>query len=737
MHSELHFFNRNFATGFAHTVRGSRLSDLWWDMATNPNLPLGAFITTLGGKRCTALPRTDVNTQTSTTSTSSSFSSLSTSTTSAAQVLVPVPPAVQLTTAQLTPPPPAVATSSAAVSIDQFSTIASTPEAVSPAAVAPQPQASVADNSIAALPSTAITTPLAATTASQVLPTPAQSEVLQTDSSAAAPFTTIGLASGSGAAGSATQTAGSAPSVVAVPNNSSESNGNGSTIAVAGGVIGGVAIVSLVAFFIWFWRRRVLKKRRSTLLTPLSADPSFGTRPRTEKPGYFIRRDSIGPTPRSTKIKAALRAQYGRVRGRLDTLTRSASVRSTASHSTARSVDMNRGNSQFMDPSPVIGHERKNSSALSARADNDMSIKERIMEMWARFTGGRAQDSGDDKNDIFAARGIAGGMKERAAPTPSSRRLTNKPDFLTLLNMDDSELDREAQRRRLSRTRGGSEGSGIGGLTLDFGDNPFSDVNALTTNKAKAVPLVVSGANNPFSDANAIAGPSAPPRPSTYVKDIRRSRGQSVGASTIDLNKVYDLQGLRVVNETSRPPSGLTGLGQHESSFYFRDSSGSIESFATKRGKFRSDPFDLEQLSSQVSGSIPGYTVRPNIPSSNFSTVGDSNHGGRFSSSGSISMQYQQRVGAMGAGILARPAAAHTRNISDISSRYTSGISNGTLDEWSDPGPDVGPAAQGIYDASRRSSAADAYNPYSSGSGSEAGSRRTSQASSVKLGYAL
>lgn len=717
-------------------------------MATNPNLPLGAFITTLGGKRCTALPRTDVNTQTSTTSTSSSFSSFST-TTSAVQVLVPVPPAVQLTTAQLTPPPPppAVATSSV-VSVDQFSTIASTPEAVSPAAVAPQPQASVADNSIAALPSTALNTPLAATTASasasasasQVAPTPAQSEVLQTDTSAAAPFTTIGLASGSGAAAAGTQTAASAQTVLAVPSTSSGSNGNSSTIAVAGGVIGGVAVISLVAFFIWFWRRRILKKRRSTLLTPLSADPSFGTGPRAEKPGYFIRRDSIGPTPRSTKIKAALRAQYGRVRGRLDTLTRSASVRSTVSHSTVRSVDMNRGNSQFMDTSPIIGHERKNSSALSARADNDMSIKERIIEMWARFTGGRSQDPGDDKNDIFAARGISGGMKEKTV-TPSSRRLTNKPDFLTLLNMDDGELDREAQRRRLSRTRGGSEGSGIGGLTLDFGEDPFSDVNALTTNNLKAVPLVVSGANNPFSDTNAIAGSSAPPRPSTYVKDIRRSRGQSVGASTIDLNKVYDLQGLRVVNETSRPPSGTTGVGPHESSFYFRDSSGSIESFATKRGKFRSDPFDLEQLSSQVSGSIPGYTTRPNIPSSNFSTVGDSNHGGRFSSSGSISMQYQQSVGSMGAGILARPAAAHTRNISDISSRYTSGISNGTLDEWSDPGPDVGPAAQGIYDASRRSSAADAYNPYSSGpgsgSGSEAGSRRTSQASSVKLGYAL
>lgn len=447
---------------------------------------------------------------------------------------------------------------------------------------------------------------------------------------------------------------------------------------------------------------------------------------RSEKGPYLIHRDSIGPTPRSTKVKAALRAQYGRVRGRFDTIARSRSVSSVSSHAPGRSVDMNRGNSQFMDASPINTHSRNNSSALSARNDGDMSIKERIMEMWARFKGsGKQELSGDEKNDIFAARGIAGGSKGKTSP--SSRPLANKPDFLTLLNMDDNELDREAQRLRMSRTRGGSEGSGLGGLNLDFGEDPFSDLNAVSTSNQRPGPPMASGANNPFSDANAIGG-SIPRKPSNYVADIRRSRGQSIG-SFIDMDKAYNIRGLRVVNEEAAAGSAAGGIGTARGQSFYRDSqvsAASFESFTTKRDKFRSDPFDLEQLSSQVSGSIPNYTSRAMYEHA------------RLSSSGSISQQYQMSVGSLGAGILSRPPAAHTRHLSDTSSKYTSGISEGTLAEWSDPGPDVGPAAT-RYDASRRSSGADVFTPFIPGRASsrDGGSRRSSRTGSIQMGYAL
>lgn len=417
----------------------------------------------------------------------------------------------------------------------------------------------------------------------------------------------------------------------------------------------------------------------------------------------MIERDSIGPTPRSTKVKVALRAQYSRVRGRI---ARSGSIRSISSTNSGRSVDMNRGNSQFMDSSPIVEGGRKNSSAVAPDGGNT-SFKDQIWAILAKLRGPKMRDPGwnENKNDIFAARGLGGSMKEK--DNPRTRPITNKPDFLTLLNMDDTELDREAQRRRMSRTRGGSESSVLGGLNLNFSQDPFSDANAMTSNSAKPAPLLVSGANNPFSDANAIPGPAYPPQPSTYVADIRRSRGQSVG-TTIDLNQVMDL---RVVNGVSRPPSGATTRpGGYESTMYMRESTASFESFNTRRNKFRSDPFDLEPLS-QGSGSFD----RSAVASSTFSTVGSSGAGRYPSTSGSIPIAHQSGVRSVpGGDVIRKPVpAAHTRDNSLGSSKYTSGVSEGSMDDWSDPGPDVGPRA--VYTGS---------------------SRRTSQGS-VKMGYAL
>lgn len=427
----------------------------------------------------------------------------------------------------------------------------------------------------------------------------------------------------------------------------------------------------------------------------------------------MIERDSIGPTPRSTKVKVALRAQYSRVRGRI---ARSGSIRSISSTNSGRSVDMNRGNSQFMDTSPVVGRGRQNSSALPPNEEDNSSFKDRIAAIWSKLRGPQMRDPGwnENKNDIFAARGLGGSMKEKE--NPRTRPVTNKPDFLTLLNMDDNELDREAQRRRMSRSRGGSD-SVLGGLNLSFGQDPFSDVNAITSNSAKPAPFLVSGANNPFSDANAIPGPTYAPQPSSYVADIRRSRGLSVG-TTVDLNQVMDL---RVVNGVSRPPSGATARpGGYESRMYMRESAASaasFESFNTRRNKFRSDPFDLEPLSQGSST----FDDRSAVASSTFSTVGSSSGGVRYdSTSGSIPIgHHQSGVGmggraAPGGDVIRKPVpAAHARNDSLGSSKYTSGVSEGSMDDWSDPGPDVGPRA--VYTGN---------------------DRRTSQGS-VRMGYAL
>ncbi|TDZ21701.1 hypothetical protein Cob_v005426 [Colletotrichum orbiculare MAFF 240422] len=389
-------------------------------------------------------------------------------------------------------------------------------------------------------------------------------------------------------------------------------------VVIASSVVGAVAIVGLVGFLLWFWRKRWLRKRRSTLLTPLSIDPSFR---QGEKP-YVFDRESLGPTPRYAKLKAALGYIFKRFRGQVGGLiSRNRDSTSTGNRSQFRNISQ---------------HSRNNSSLSCNASPHDLvTTKDRLKDWWERLTADMKfnwllrGDGSNDQDQSASARNI----NERKAPTDG------QPDFLTLLGMDEREVDREARRRRVSsgKDSAGSADHFLGGLGLDFDNasaNPFADVNALSHNSAKPAPLsVVHPSNNPFSDVNAISAPAATAKPpTTYVADVRRSRGASVGGVT------------------TRPPSGSTFSPRLVS--MYRDSMQSVESFSTRRNKFRSDPFDLERP--ELLGS------RSNPASSNYSQVGGT----------------APRL----------PGSAHTRAES-FSSKYSSGVS---LDGWSDPGPDVG-----------------------------------------------
>ncbi|KAK3941192.1 hypothetical protein QBC46DRAFT_259209 [Diplogelasinospora grovesii] len=565
-------------------------------------LPPGALITSINGKRCTAIPRSGSG--------------------SAVQ-------ATATTTAQITNLANTALADTIQTSQTDSSITASTADVLSANSQQGAPAAQA----------TAQGTALPDVTAS---PDVTIGSTLVTDSPAAAtpPFTTIGTAQAStgNAAAEATDSGSSTNSAVsAVP--SPNSNAVQSTVAVAGGVIGGVVAISVVAFFVWWWRRRVLKKRRSTLLTPLDLDPRLGRR--DEKGEYVINRGSIGPTPMSEKLKAAVGYNMKKVRGRLSRIV----TRSNAGSQS--NVNLDRGNSQFMEPAVSDStHSRANSSALlSGGGAKVTSTKDRFVDWWTRLTADmkfnwrlREKDNNFD-NVPTQTRNIT---NEKMGAAMSS----GQPDFLTLLSMDDRELDQEAQRRRasISRRNGGSAGSAehfLGGLSLNLGENPFSDVNALPHTSAKPPPLVVSQPNNPFSDANAIRDPPPPAMPrGNYVADIRRSRGQSDS------------------NTRGRQPSTI----------YARDSVASVESFGTRRNKFRSDPFDLERP--ELLGNN-----KNSITSSTAGTAGSSGSGSRVS----------------------RPAGAHMRSES-FTSKYSSGIS---LGDWSDPGPDVGPAAGAAAAAAR------------------------------------
>lgn len=362
---------------------------------------------------------------------------------------------------------------------------------------------------------------------------------------------------------------------------SSGSQSKPTTAVVAGSVAGGVALVSIIAFLLWFWRKRAISKRRSSLLTPLTIAP--GKRRSSEKP-YVIDRGSVGPTPSGEKFRAAVGANFRRLRSKVSGV--------------GASADLGRAGE-------VTGRDRFRDWWERLAADVDFNWKLR--------------NEGVGAPDPAAARD----MREKNAAGGS------QPDFLTLLGMDEEEVRREAARRH----GGGNSGSGssgehfLGGLALNFDssaggggrEDPFSDANALTRDSAKPAPLAVSSTPaNPFSDENAAGGPSS------YVADVRRSRGRSSKGA------------------------GVPSL--------YRDSLQS--EIDPRRPKFRSDPFDLERPS--LLGGGQDLTMSPAVVGAD--------------------------AGVEGVG---RPRRAHTREDS-FTSKYSSGFS---LGDWSDPGPDVGPAA--------------------------------------------
>ncbi|CAI4214620.1 unnamed protein product, partial [Parascedosporium putredinis] len=305
------------------------------------------------------------------------------------------------------------------------------------------------------------------------------------------------------------------------------------TAVVAGSVAGGVAVVSLIAFLLWFWRKKKINRRRSSLLTPLTIEPSTLNGGNNEK-SYIIERGSVGPTPKTERIRAAVGARFQGLRGK-----------SSGSRS-GPSVDLRSG-SPYDDAS---FHSRNNSSSLSLGSGNKDVVtgKDRFKDWWSRVTA--------DVNFNWKMRNDRTMDADPAAAVRNvSERKGSQPDFLTLLGMDEKEVQREAQNRQANHSANGSAGSAnhfLGGLNLNFdsANNPFSDINALSHESAKPPPLTVSPRANPFSDANALsdkAGSSTKPHRPIVVDSV------------------------------------------------YRESVASVDNFDNKRNKFRSDPFDLER----------------------------------------------------------------------------------------------------------------------------------------------
>ncbi|KAJ4255020.1 hypothetical protein NW762_009824 [Fusarium torreyae] len=369
-------------------------------------------------------------------------------------------------------------------------------------------------------------------------------------------ITTIGLDPTAGS-DHASETTGSDPVVV-----NKDSDNEGPPPAVVGSIVGSLMGIGFMAFVIfWLMRRRNLKRRRSTLLTPLGIPP--GAPGSAEK--YEIDNHSLGPTPRSAKVAAAMSANAKKI-GR----------RFRQSMSDSANVDMNRGNSQFgSDPSHSrnVSMARSPSGRVSSPPEGQQGWWSRLIEESSveNLAAAQAHPMPEKQYyDQYDGRRTPSPNPFSDANTMAAVPRGNSPDRAPSPNPFSDASSMAAAPRENSWGRAPSP-------------NPFSDYNSMA-----AVPHVNSvGYNNPsprdslvpsplaptraarsdgpFSDENSTMGPEPVQLPPTvYPGYVEQRRGPSMAR-----------------NLTPQAPNDKANLAPP---MYNQES----------RGNVHSNPFDLE-----------------------------------------------------------------------------------------------------------------------------------------------
>ncbi|RTE74144.1 hypothetical protein BHE90_011422 [Fusarium euwallaceae] len=255
---------------------------------------------------------------------------------------------------------------------------------------------------------------------------------------------------------------------------SKESNDTAATPVVVGSVVGSVMGLSMLVFLFWFLRRRATRRRRrSTLLTPLGIPPGAPGGMGGEK--YEIDNHSLGPTPRSTKLAAAVTANAKKFGHRI-----------RLSMNGSPGVNMNRGNSQFLDSNPSHSRSASVGPYPSSRGDSSQGQQ----GWWSRL------------------------ILESSAENLEAQEILEK-------------------ERGTTRTPSPNPFSDAHSMAAVPPANPFASArDSLMPSPlapGRSPPQRPPRPDDPFSDSNSVA-PLAPTHlpPATYVSDVRRSRGPSM-----------------------------------------------------------------------------------------------------------------------------------------------------------------------------------------------------------------
>ncbi|OBT93462.1 hypothetical protein VE01_08665 [Pseudogymnoascus verrucosus] len=669
------------------------------------SLPAGGFITTRDGKRCTAVPKTiksssKTSTQAATTTQSSDNNNINdgnnnanndsddvatTTVNPAANVVLGSPTTIQDAPATTTVDPPAT-TEDPVIETPSDTVVppTTTPIAeIDPAAVAAQ--FGVTSSTPISTP-TPTETPAQSALAQAVQPDPESvtdapiiaSDTATSDSTtsdiAVVPIATTPPAADSAESDIAFPTDPVVPSstnnqqlIAVIPTvladtptptgpgsaaesatlESSSQTGKVAVGHLVGGIVGGISLIALLGcLWLYFMRRR----RRRDTLTPLWVQSEKGP----PVAYYEIDNASVGPTSLGSKWKAKATSRYHGVVGGFTALS------SKMGHKPSPSVNLNRGNSQFLAPS-FSTHSRSSSSI--SHPPTALTRRERARDWWDRLTADAVFNWALSRHTKPTTADPPSHFTRSRSASPSSRHQSQ--DLTQYLASKDREM-RDAgaaaglpadHRRSISlppptRSR---EDLGDGSLGIDFSDlgNPFSDPAPTAATRTLAP--------NPFADPSPAAAGVSRPQPSvgtTYVADVRRSRGQSFSTPR--------RASIRTSRERSRD----------------RDTMLSSATTNTRRGKGRSDPFDLErpELLRGVSAGTRGSVLSDvqELPSS----AGSSLKGGVAGGGGGMMM------GAVGDG--GEKVLGVGLSHESWTSRYSRGSSAGFSD-WGDPGPDLGP----------------------------------------------
>lgn len=357
--------------------------------------------------------------------------------------------------------------------------------------------------------------------------------------------------------------------------------------------MGVFVVLALLSLLLFCCRRR---RRKREHFETLPSPPASATREKF----YEIDNGSLGPSKMTTKWKRGIssRAENAAWGIRTAMYDVTDALRDTVNRDRSYSPSIVSAGANAQRYQDSVGTRSRNNSVLSA-SSGGMSLRDQYAK-WKGKKGGiwpqnrTSQATNRNSHTPFArdSQQTEEDTASRYRDSDQSGSVTTSNLGLTLMNSQTSDLLRmENQPRDTFQDPYAFE-------------NPFSDTikshsktnsskSFKTTERPASNPFVAVG-ENPFSDPVIAAPTTTVPKPQTYLQHVRRSRSSSFSSGAPSSNR--SSRNSDLISFVDRPTSMTMTSPRYPNSIAPSDRSTVYSSLsADRRGKGRSDPFDLER----------------------------------------------------------------------------------------------------------------------------------------------